>query len=435
MDDETAREQATNGESQMPSGRGPGRFRRGILYAAPLIAAGLIGAGAAVGVGYAIDDGGETTTVAVPATVTTSSTASAASTSSSSQTQTASSQPNAFQSQGDTLSVAEIYKRSGPGVVRVTSVGQASGSAPEEPQQVPLGEGSGFVIDKAGHIVTNYHVVQNAQEVEVTFSGGDSVTATVVGVDPSTDIAVLEVELPAQALTPLPLGDSDEVQVGDEVVAIGNPFGLDRTVTKGIVSALQRQITAPNGFTIDEAIQTDAAINHGNSGGPLINTEGEVIGVNSQIETGGVSEGNVGVGFAVPVNTVKDVAAQLIQTGKVERAFLGIEMEPITSELADAIHLPVDKGVLIAVVRPGSPAAQAGLRGGDSQVIVNGQSYSIGGDVITAVNGTPITDPDQLRELILGMKPGDNVQLEVNRDGSTLTITVELGRQPTTQSG
>jgi len=439
VDDETAQEQATSGESQTSPGRGPGRFRRGILYAAPLIAAGLIGAGAAVGVGYAIDDGGETTTVAVPAAVTTSSTASTASVSSSTQTQPAPSQSNTFQPQGTTLSVAEIYKRSGPGVVRVTSVGQASGSAdplaPDDPQQVPLGEGSGFVIDKAGHIVTNYHVVQNAQEVEVTFSGGDSVTATVVGVDPSTDLAVLEVELPANALTPLPLGDSDEVQVGDEVVAIGNPFGLDRTVTKGIVSALQRQITAPNGFTIDEAIQTDAAINHGNSGGPLIDTQGEVIGVNSQIETGGVSEGNVGVGFAVPVNTVKDVAAQLIQTGKVERAFLGIEMEPITSELADAIHLPVDKGVLIAVVRPGSPAAQAGLRGGDSQVIVNGQSYSIGGDVITAVNGTPITDPDQLRELILGMKPGDNVQLEVNRDGSTLTITVELGRQPTTQSG
>src|SRR5262245_53811776 len=228
----------------MSPGRGPGRFRRGIFYAAPLIAAGLIGAGAAVGVGYAIDDGGETTTVAVPATVTTSSTASARSATTSSQTQTAPSQSNTFQSQGEILSVAEIYERSGPGVVRVTSVGQASGSAdplaPDEPQQVPLGEGSGFVIDKAGHIVTNYHVVENAQEVEVTSSGGDSVTATVVGVDPSTDLAVLEVELPAQALTPLPLGDSDEVQVGDEVVAIGNPFGLDRTVTKGIVSALQR---------------------------------------------------------------------------------------------------------------------------------------------------------------------------------------------------
>ena len=218
--------------------------------------------------------------------------ASATSGGTTSPTETAPSKSGTFEAGGASLSVAEIYERSGPGVVRVTSVGQAAGAdsqdpfAPSQPQEVPLGEGSGFVIDKAGHIVTNYHVVQNAHEVQITFSGGDSVRATVVGVDPSTDLAVLEVDLPASALTPVPLGDSDDVQVGDEVVAIGNPFGLDRTVTKGIVSALQRQITSPNGFTIDEAIQTDAAINHGNSGGPLINTQGEVIGVNSQIETG-----------------------------------------------------------------------------------------------------------------------------------------------------
>jgi S1-C subfamily serine protease len=442
VDEETTRDQATAAEGQTSQGSGSGRMRRLFFHTAPLVAAGVIGAGVALGVGYAIDGGGETTTVAVPVAATSNSTvASATSEGTTSQTATAPSKSGTFEAGGASLSVAEIYERSGPGVVRVTSVGQAAGAdsqdpfAPSQPQDVPLGEGSGFVIDKAGHILTNYHVVQNANEVQITFSGGDSVRATVVGVDPSTDLAVLEVDLPASALTPLPLGDSDNVQVGDEVVAIGNPFGLDRTVTKGIVSALQRQITAPNGFTIDEAIQTDAAINHGNSGGPLINTQGEVIGVNSQIETGGVSEGNVGVGFAVPVNTVKDVAAQLIDTGKVERAFLGIEMEPITPDLAQAIHVPVDKGVLIAAVRAGSPADAAGLKGGDSQVIVNGEAYSIGGDVITAVNGTSITDPDQLRELILAMKPGDKVQLEVNRDGSTLTITVELGRQPATQAG
>jgi S1-C subfamily serine protease len=261
------------------------------------------------------------------------------------------------------------------------------------------------------------------------------VVAKVVGVDPSTDIALLKVDLPARALTPLPLGSSEDVEVGDDVVAIGNPFGLDRTITKGIVSALQREITAPNGFEIDEVIQTDAAINHGNSGGPLLDARGDVIGVNSQIETGNVAQGNVGVGFAVPIDTVREVASQLLETGKVERAYLGISMQTISEELSGSFRLPSDEGVLIARVEPGSPADEAGLRGGDNQVIVNGETYVLGGDVVTGVDGQPVTALEQLRDEILSHKPGDTIELEVNRDGTPLTITVELGRQPTTPTG
>ena len=215
---------------------------------------------------------------------------------------------------GGALSVNEIYKRAASGVVQITSTtGQASvGPLQVDPYNKPLPRvpptqalGSGFVLDKAGHIVTNYHVIQGADEIRVSFSNRDTVEAQLVGSDPSTDLAVLQVDTSASALTPLPLGDSDKVEVGDPVVAIGNPFGLDRTATSGIVSALQRLITAPNRFTIDHVIQTDAPINHGNSGGPLLNSRGQVIGVNTQIETGGVpNSGNVGIGFSVPSNTV-----------------------------------------------------------------------------------------------------------------------------------
>jgi S1-C subfamily serine protease len=225
------------------------------------------------------------------------------------------------------------------------------------------------------------------------------------------------------------------VQVGDPVVAIGNPFGLERTVTAGIVSALQREIQSPNGFDIDQVIQTDAQINGGNSGGPLLNAQGEVIGVNSQIETGGTGLGNVGIGFAIPVNTVREVAAQLIETGKVERAFLGIEMQTISEEAARELRLPVDAGVLVATVRPGSPAAEADLRGGETTAVVNGETWVLGGDVIVKADGEPIANADQLRDVVLSKRPGDELTLEINRDGETLTLTVELGSQPATPSG
>jgi S1-C subfamily serine protease len=223
------------------------------------------------------------------------------------------------------------------------------------------------------------------------------------------------------------------VRVGDAVVAIGNTFGLERTVTAGIVSALQRQIKAPNGYAIDKAIQTDAPINHGNSGGPLLNSRGEVIGITSQIES--ESGGNVGIGFAVPINTVKEVVAQILRTGKVEHAYMGIEMQPIDQTLYETFRLPVSKGVLIRTVQPGSPAAKAGLRGGRQQVVVDGVSYVLGGDIITGVDGRSITNPDELSSLVMSKDPGDTIEVEIHRNESTKTVDVTLGRQPSQPTG
>jgi S1-C subfamily serine protease len=345
---------------------------------------------------------------------------------------------------GTALSVAEIYERAAPGVVQITST---VGSGDERlrlvpgdvfPQQ-PLPQealGSGFVIDKAGHIVTNYHVIEGADEIEVSFSNQDTLTAKLVGSDPSTDIAVLRVEASSRGLTPLEFGDSEEVRVGDPVVAIGNPFGLNRSATYGIVSSVQeRTITAPNGYPIDHVIQTDAAINRGNSGGPLLNDEGEVIGVNSQIETAAGSTGNVGIGFAVPSNTVKNVVAQLIDKGRVDRAYIGIVGTSVDSELARLFRLPADSGVLVERVVAGTPGARAGLRGGTSDVIVEGQSYRLGGDVIVALDGERVASLEDLREQLSAHKPGDTVRLEVLRDGKRRTIEIKLGRQPTSPPG
>ena len=267
------------------------------------------------------------------------------------------------------LTVSEIYARAAPGVVQITSTAAASdnpSAAPFDQQAAPRQAlGSGFVIDKTGHIVTNYHVIEGADEIEVSFSNRDTLSASIVGTDPSTDIAVLRVQSTSRGLAPLAFGNSDTIRVGDPVVAIGNPFGLRRTATAGIVSAVQeRTITAPNGYPIDHVIQTDAEINSGNSGGPLLSARGEVIGVNSQIARADGSTGNVGIGFAIPSNTVKEVVAQLTATGKVDRAVLGISGSSVTAELARVLRLPVDQGVLVEDVTDGSPAAKAGLRGG-----------------------------------------------------------------------
>ena len=383
-----------------------------------LVVAGLLGGAAAVGIGAAVDSdeaGGMTTVLS-----------------------TATASPSARFAVDDesAKSVQEIYVQSGPGVVQVTST-SVVGNDPFFGSQPRQSLGSGFVIDKSGRIVTNFHVIDGAQEVEVNFSGDDRVPARVVGSDPSTDLAVLEIDAQARALTPLPLGNSDAVRVGDSVVAIGNPFGLERTVTAGIVSALQREITAPNGYTIDKVIQTDAPINHGNSGGPLLNPEGAVIGVNSQIEasTGG---GNVGIGFAVPINTVKEVVSQILETGRVEHAYLGVRMQEIDENLAETFRLPVDSGILIVDVVDGSPADKAGLQGGDQQVIVGGTSYVLGGDIVTAADGQSVATPDDLRRLIMEKEPGETMTLEVNRGDrgeSERTVSVTLGRQPGEPSG
>ena len=338
------------------------------------------------------------------------------------------------------LTVSEIYARAAPGVVQITSTTTASDNpslAPLDQQAVPRQAlGSGFVIDKTGHIVTNYHVIEGADDIEVSFSNQDTLRATLVGSDPSTDIAVLRVQSTSRGLAPLAFGNSDSVRVGDTVVAIGNPFGLRRTATAGIVSAVQdRTITAPNGYPIDHVIQTDAQINSGNSGGPLLSARGEVIGVNSQIARADGSTGNVGIGFAVPSNTVKQVVAQLTTTGKVDRVYLGIAGSTITPELARVFRLPVDEGVLIEDVADGSAAAKAGLKGGSTDVVVAGESHVLGGDVVVAVGGKRVGTADELRDALAQHKPGQTVNVQIHRGTKIVTVPVTLGSQPSTPAG
>jgi S1-C subfamily serine protease len=341
------------------------------------------------------------------------------------------------------LSVREIYSRAAPGVVQISSTAGTQSdtptavpapSVPLQPQVQALG--SGFVIDKAGHIVTNYHVIEGADQIEVSFSNRDTLKATLVGSDPSTDIAVLRVEASSRGLTPLEFGDSGAARVGDPVVAIGNPFGLARTATAGIVSAVQeRTITAPNGYPIDHVIQTDAPINPGNSGGPLLNERAQVIGVNSQIAPAQGSSGNVGIGFAVPSNTVKAVVAQLVATGKVDRAYLGISGSTITGELARVFRLPVDAGVLVETVGDGTAAAHAGLNAGTDTTVVAGESYTLGGDLIVALGGKRVASLEELRDVLSRHKPGETVKLQIYRGSKSMTVDVKLGRQPVQPQG
>ncbi|MGZ4351946.1 MAG: S1C family serine protease [Gaiellaceae bacterium] len=361
--------------------------RPGRTTIASLAAALAVGAGGGAGAYALLDGSGSSSTTAAPSVVA-SSTQPAAATAS-------------------TLSVNQIYKQDAPGVVDITASSTGSGSS-----TFPFGpggggsssaEGSGFVYDTAGHVITNEHVVSDASTIKVKFATGKTYTATVVGTDPSTDLAVLKIDAPASVLKPLALGDSSAVQVGDGVVAIGSPFGLEQTVTAGIVSALHRQIQAPNQYTIGNAIQTDAAINHGNSGGPLIGLDGKVIGVNAQIESD--SGDNAGVGFAIPSNTVKSVASQLISGGQVQHAYLGVSI----SDNAGG-------GVSVDQVKSGSPAADAGLKAGD---------------VITAIDGSSVEDTAALGLAVDAHAPGDKISVTYTRSGASKTITVTLGTRPT----
>ena len=333
------------------------------------------------------------------------------------------------------LTIREIYRRAAPGVVQITSTTLSSERIDPLfgfplPQQEQRAQGSGFVIDESGYIVTNFHVVAGASEIEVSFSNKESLNARVVGSDRATDIALLKVDADARAFTPLELGNSDRVRVGDAVVAIGNPFGLERSVTAGIVSALQRTIESPDDSPIDRVIQTDAAINRGNSGGPLLNAAGRVIGVNTQIATGSANEdGNVGVGFAVPINTVADVVDQLQKKGRVDHAELGLRTQPLTEEIADLFRLPTHEGLLVTAVSDDSGAAKAGLRAGDTQVVVSGESWLLGGDILISADGNRLASLSDLQRALAAKKPGQQMKLEYYRGDEKRSATVQLSRR------
>jgi S1-C subfamily serine protease len=347
--------------------------------------------------------------------------------------------PVASKESGDTNTVNEIYRQDGQGVAFIESTLEPEESSStfspfgeEESRGGGIATGSGILLDKEGHILTNNHVIEGASKVEVKLGSSDTEhEAEVVGADPATDVALLKVNAPIGEERPLSLGDSSKVQVGDPVVAIGNPFGLDRTVTAGIVSALQRQIQAPNGFSISHVIQTDAAINPGNSGGPLINSAGQVIGINSQIQTGGSGDGNVGIGFAVPINTAREVVEQIEKHGKVEHAFIGISGGDITPAIAKALKLPVEQGVLVNEVVKGSPADKAGLEGGNTEATIEGAKVDLGGDIITEINGNKLSSMEDLINAVNSAHPGDKMELTIIRGADeTKHVTVTLGVRP-----
>ena len=348
-------------------------------------------------------------------------------------TQTVSQQPVVRpNSNGDSEgpTVNEIYRRSGPGVAFVQAEVERRG---ESPFPFPEGDegtatGSGFVLDDEGYVLTNAHVVEGARSVEVRLGQDDPIEADLVGTDPSTDIALLKVDPKETRLRPVALGDSSKVRVGDPAIAIGNPFGLDETVTTGIVSALQRQIQAPNGFQISDVIQTDASINPGNSGGPLLDGAGRVIGINSQIVTGG-SRGSVGIGFAVPINTAKEVIPQLKENGKVDRAYLGITTMDADA-VPDDIRLPAPAGALVQDVVDGGPADEAGLRAGRTQVRIGSEVIRVGGDLIVKVDGQDIRESQDVSDAIADNKPGDEITVEFFRGDERQTVRIELGKRP-----
>ncbi len=317
----------------------------------------------------------------------------------------------------------DVYHRVIPSVVNITSKTVAYdffwGAIPQE------GQGSGFIIDKDGHILTNYHVVGDSAQVDVTLHNKKTYHATVIGRDRAHDLAVVQIKAPE--LTPAVLGESKNLQVGQKVFAIGNPFGLAGTMTRGIISSL-RPIRSPEGAYIEEAIQTDAAINPGNSGGPLLNSHGEVIGINSLIATGGSNQ-SAGIGFAIPINTAKAVLNDLITLGTVRRPSLGIVSLPIGPELAQEIGLPADNGVLIIRVLPGGAADRAGLRGGTERAYLGASPIMIGGDLIVAINGDPIGDQQDLSNAMNKHRAGDTVTVTVYRGRRKMDVQVLLGEQ------
>jgi 2-alkenal reductase len=319
--------------------------------------------------------------------------------------------------------LSQLYQSVSPGVVSINVLVNSAGQSGQA-------AGSGFVFDEAGHIVTNNHVVENGNLVIVIFQDGSQSRAEIVGTDPYSDLAVIRVEQLPESATPLPIGDSNTIVTGDWVVAIGNPFGLNSSMSLGIVSAVGRTIPAGNAFSIPEAIQTDAAINPGNSGGPLLNMQGQVIGVNAQIASGGTMA-NAGVGFSIPANTVRRVVPTLIDFGTFQWPWLGIEGTSLNIFIAQANNSPVEKGAYIFRVIPAGPADQAGLQGGTELVSIDGVDVPTGGDVIIAADGETIDDYSELLAVIASHEPGTSLDLIIIRNGEEQQVTVTLGPRPT----
>ncbi|HZN10274.1 MAG TPA: trypsin-like peptidase domain-containing protein [Blastocatellia bacterium] len=321
----------------------------------------------------------------------------------------------------------EIYNSLSPGVVNITTTTVVRDwFAAYETQG---GSGSGAILDKEGHILTNFHVVQGARKLVVALANNNHYDAKPIGVDPDNDLAVVKIDAPRETLTPIPLGSSKELFVGQKVLAIGNPFGLDRTLTTGIVSGLARPLRSE--FTdrlIEGVIQTDAAINPGNSGGPLLDSRGRMVGINTMIFS--PSGGSVGIGFAVPVDTARKIVPDILAYGRVRRPKLGVTSYPLDSRLAEALELPVQEGIMVMQVYPGTAAARAGIKGGDQQVRIGNQIAYIGGDVITGIDGQPVRTRDDLDRILGAKKIGDRVQVDVVRGRRRVTLEVELTEPP-----
>lgn len=323
--------------------------------------------------------------------------------------------------------VISVYKQAGPGVVYITSTAQAYDFFFNPVPQ--RGTGSGFIVDDRGYILTNNHVVEGADSLEVTLADKSKVPAKLVGRDPNNDLAVIRITVPKEKLFPLKLGNSDILQVGQMAIAIGNPFGLDRTVTRGVVSSVGRTLRAESGRQIRGIVQTDAPINPGNSGGPLLNSRGEVIGINSAIYT--PSGGSVGIGFAIPINTAKRLLPQLIAKGKVSHPWLGISGLDISPEVAKSLKLPSNEGILVIQVSPLGPAGRAGIKGSVRRARVGNTLVSVGGDIIVAVDGRKVSSVDELTAFLDGeRKVGDEVKIDLLRDGKRISLPVRLGDLP-----
>jgi len=325
----------------------------------------------------------------------------------------------------------EIYRHASPAVVNITSTTvDFDFFFNAMPKQ---GSGSGSIIDAEGHILTNYHVIEGARTLEVTLADKHKFKARPIGIDPSNDLAVIQIESPRKSpLQFVQMGSSSNLQVGQKVLAIGNPFGLEGTLTTGVISSLRRSIRAENGKLIDDIIQTDAAINPGNSGGPLLNSHGELIGINSQIFS--MSGGNIGIGFAVPVNTAKRIIPDLISEGRVKRPYVRLYGYEITPELAEALDLPVDHGFLIARVQPDDSFGQAGIRGGKQAYLVGNSMMILGGDILAEVDGQSIDSKPQLDRIIDNKKPGEVVTVKIYRQKRLMTVQVALIERPSTGS-